>query len=153
MLSMNEPSQQDFQQLEQAFFQMKRRMDLEWTKENDIGINAMQARILIRLFEDGPQKASAVAEQLCITAGAVTGIADKLIEMEYLERVRDLDDRRVVYLVLTDKGRELVQRLKVRRAQISEMMFAGMTLSDVQELTRLFHQIIANMDGAKGKEE
>ena len=146
---MDNQRQEDFLQLEHTFTQMKRRMDAEWARENDLGINAMQARILVRLFEEGPQKASAIADKLQITAGAVTGIADKLIDLQYLERERDVEDRRVVYLVLTEKGQQLVERLKVRRAAIMEMMFTGLSPDDVRELTRLFNQVIANMDAVK----
>ena len=146
---MDNQRQEDFLQLENTFTQMKRRMDAEWARENDLGINAMQARILVRLFEEGPQKASAIADKLQITAGAITGIADKLIDLQYLERERDVEDRRVVYLVLTEKGQQLVERLKVRRAAIMEMMFKGLSPDDVRELTRLFNQVIANMDAMR----
>lgn len=146
---MDNQRQEDFLQLEHTFTQMKRRMDAEWARENDLGINAMQARILVRLFEEGPQKASAIADKLQITAGAITGIADKLIDLQYLERERDVEDRRVVYLVLTEKGQQLVERLKVRRAAIMEMMFKGLSPDDVRELTRLFNQVIANMDAMR----
>jgi DNA-binding MarR family transcriptional regulator len=146
---MDNQRQEDFLQLEHTFTQMKRRMDAEWARENDLGINAMQARILVRLFEEGPQKASAIADKLQITAGAITGIADKLIDLQYLERERDVEDRRVVYLVLTEKGQQLVERLKVRRTAIMEMMFTGLSPDDVRELTRLFNQVIANMDAVK----
>lgn len=146
---MDNQRQEDFLQLEHTFTQMKRRMDAEWARDNDLGINAMQARILVRLFEEGPQKASAIADKLQITAGAITGIADKLIDLQYLERERDVEDRRVVYLVLTEKGQQLVERLKVRRAAIMEMMFTGLSPDDVRELTRLFNQVIANMDAVK----
>ena len=142
--------QQDFFQLEHALTQVKRRMDVEWARENHVGINAMQARILVRLFEEGPQKASAIAEKLQITAGAITGIADKLMDMQYLERERDVEDRRVIYLVLTDSGQKLVERLKEKRSAIMEMMFAGLSHDDVRDLTRLFDQVISNMDAAKG---
>jgi len=146
---MKDQRQQDLLQLENAFIQMKRRMDSEWTKTNGFGLNGMQARILIRLFEDGSQKASSLAEKLLVTAGAITGIADKLIDMEYLERERDLEDRRVVNLVITEKGKAVVQKLKDKRAEISEMMFTGLSEDDVHQLTRLFNQIIANMDRAR----
>ncbi|MFC5652935.1 MarR family winged helix-turn-helix transcriptional regulator [Paenibacillus solisilvae] len=146
---MDKQRQEDILQLEHTFTLMKRRMDAEWARENDLRINAMQARILVRLFEEGPQKASAIADKLQITAGAITGIADKLIDLQYLERERDVDDRRVVYLVLTDQGTQLVERLKERRTAIMEMMFTGLSQEEVRELTRLFNKVIANMDAVK----
>ncbi|MBW7473819.1 MarR family transcriptional regulator [Paenibacillus oenotherae] len=149
---MTNERQQEIFALERVFIQVKRRMDCEWNKEN-IGLTAIQGRILIRLFEDGPQKASVLAEKLYITAGAVTGIADKLLDMGLIERERDMDDRRVVYLVLVEQGRELVEKLRAKRAAIMDMMFAGLSTEDVSELTRIFNQIITNMDEANVEEK
>ncbi|MCQ6558494.1 MarR family winged helix-turn-helix transcriptional regulator [Paenibacillus mendelii] len=148
---MSEMDQHDLAQLERSFIQMKRRMDSEWSKGN-YGLNALQGRILFRLFEDGPQKASALAEQLYITPGAVTGIADKLLEMELIERDRAEDDRRVVILSATEAGGELAQKLREKRRAVSEKMFSGLSSEDVRELTRLFDKINQNMDAANAQE-
>ncbi|UVI31952.1 MarR family winged helix-turn-helix transcriptional regulator [Paenibacillus spongiae] len=149
---MSEMDQHDLALLERSFIQMKRRMDSEWTKGNYRGLNALQGRILVRLFDDGPQKASALADQLYITPGAVTGIADKLFEMNLIVRERAEDDRRVVILTVTKAGAELAEKLKSRRKLISEKMFSGLSNEDVRELTRLFEKINANMDAANALE-
>jgi len=142
---------QEYTQLEQSFAQLKRRMDSEWSKGNFLGLNVMQARILVLLNEDGPQKASVLAEQLYVTPGAVTGIADKLLEMKLIDRDRAEDDRRVVMLTITEPGRELVQKIKVKRAALSSMMFSGLEAEEIQELTRLIEKMIVNVDLAKSQ--
>jgi len=143
---------QEYTQLEQAFAQLKRRMDSEWSKANFLGLNVMQARIVVLLNEYGPQKASALAEQLFITPGAVTGIADKLLEMKLIDRDRAEDDRRVVMLTITEPGRELVQKIKAKRAVLSSMMFSGLEPEEIQELTRLIEKMVVNMDMAKNQD-
>jgi len=142
---------QEYTQIEQAFTQLKRRMDSEWSKGNFLGLNVMQARIVVLLNQYGPQKASAIAEQLYITPGAVTGIADKLLEMKLIDRDRAEDDRRVVMLTITESGRELAQKIKTKRAALSSMMFSGLEPEEIQELTRLIEKMIVNVDIAKGQ--
>ncbi|MFD0716525.1 MarR family winged helix-turn-helix transcriptional regulator [Paenibacillus sp. GCM10027626] len=145
--------QEEYAQLEQSFIRMKRRMDSEWSKSNFHGLNPMQGRILVRLCEDGSQKASALAEQLFITPGAVTGIADKLLELGLIARDRAEGDRRIVMLSITEKGRELVQELKKTRSAISAMMFSELSTGEIRELTRLIEKIIVSMDTANERRE
>ncbi|MBB3108207.1 DNA-binding MarR family transcriptional regulator [Paenibacillus phyllosphaerae] len=149
---MTDREQQELKQLDHAFIQLRRRMDAEWTKGSSQGLNALQARILVRLNEDGPQKASSIAEQLFVTPGAITGIADKLMEMGLIVRERAEEDRRVVLLSVTDEARQIVRNLKEKQREIRDKMFSGLSRQDVGELTRLLMQINRNMDEAnKGK--
>ncbi|WP_226035205.1 MarR family winged helix-turn-helix transcriptional regulator [Aquibacillus saliphilus] len=50
--------------------------------------------------------------KLCVTSGASTGIADKLESLDLIERQRSKVDRRVVTVVLSKKGENLVQDKK-----------------------------------------
>ncbi|MFB9330940.1 MarR family winged helix-turn-helix transcriptional regulator [Paenibacillus aurantiacus] len=145
---MTDNGHEEWMELDQAFIQLRRRMDAEWTRMNAFGLNPMQARILVRLTEEGALKASVLAEKLFITPGAVTGIADKLIEMGLLERERAQDDRRVVFLSVTEEGRSIVKTLKEKRMVITTKMFSGLSAVDIRELTRLLNRISLNIDEA-----
>ena len=63
--------------------------------------------ILLRLNEVGvttPRKL--VTDKIC--AASITGIADKLIKLGFVERERNETDRRSVSLNIAEKGRVLV---------------------------------------------
>ena len=46
---------------------------------------------------------------MMVTVSNLTGIVDRLEEKKLVTRKRDENDRRVVHVVLTDKGRQGVQ--------------------------------------------
>lgn len=49
---------------------------------------------------------SAVARKLRITAGSLTTSMNSLVKKKYVERRRSEQDRRIVYISLTEKGRK-----------------------------------------------
>lgn len=49
---------------------------------------------------------SKTAQRLSITIGALTTAVNVLVKKGYLKRGRDVKDRRIVYLFLTEKGKE-----------------------------------------------
>ena len=49
--------------------------------------------------------ASEVARELHLTPGSLTATIDRLVKKGYVERIRGNDDRRVIRLGLTKKGR------------------------------------------------
>lgn len=69
----------------------------------DISNNDMHIIEAIGLGND--RTMSAVARQLGITAGALTTSVNSLVKKKYAQRSRCEEDRRVVYISLTEKGR------------------------------------------------
>lgn len=59
-----------------------------------------------------------LARRCMITPATLTGVVSTLVKAGYLRRERDAEDRRVVWLTLTESGTERVRRL---RAQIREI--------------------------------
>ncbi len=63
-----------------------------------------------------------IARSLGVTTAAATGIVDRLVKSSYVQRVYDSDDRRIIKIRLSPKGRELVQRVnKSKRQNIIEV--------------------------------
>ena len=129
--------------LDEAFRQLKKLIAAEWDKESIGGLGVTQARILIILSESGPLKASALAEMLFVTSGAVTGLADQLIELELIRRERPESDRRVVMLDITPTGQQLVEAIHNKRIGIMERLVVDLEEPEVTELTRLIRKIVS----------
>jgi DNA-binding MarR family transcriptional regulator len=109
-------------------------------------------RMLTILAQSGAQKASALAEQLLITSGGVTGIADRLIELGYIKRERGEQDRRVVMLDITDEGLKCVNLIETVREKLMLKLFDGMSENDMAQSLRLFDLMRGNLEAA-GKDE
>lgn len=52
-----------------------------------------------------PKNMSAIARELSVTVGTLTIAMNSLVKKGYVERTRGKEDRRVVYISLSDKGR------------------------------------------------
>lgn len=60
--------------------------------------------VLAKLQQHGPQMQSELANTLGLTPGAMTSIANKLIDKNLAVRKYNASDRRIIYLQITDEG-------------------------------------------------
>ena len=69
-----------------------------------------QALVLNVLAEEGPVPISTLAERTGSANSTVSGIVDRLEKLELAKRERSENDRRVIYVSVTDKYRALRKR-------------------------------------------
>ncbi|QNG58290.1 MarR family transcriptional regulator [Bacillus sp. PAMC26568] len=60
--------------------------------------------VLRILLDQRQQNVSQIAEKLSVSSSHITAVSEKLIHKGYLSRVRAEDDRRMVFLTLTESG-------------------------------------------------
>lgn len=71
---------------------------------SDHGISAIELKGLFRIASAGSLTPKQLAEQLSMTNGAITGISTRLVAAGLLQRVAHPNDRRSLYLELTEAG-------------------------------------------------
>lgn len=81
---------------------------------------------------------SETAKQMCIKKQNMTYMADKLTEEGLIKRVPDINDRRVTNIIITDKGREYVEKWQKNRI---EEMRQNFTCFDDDDLERLLESV------------
>ncbi|MFC6331510.1 MarR family winged helix-turn-helix transcriptional regulator [Paenibacillus septentrionalis] len=140
-------------QLDEAFRELRVTINTYWSRSSVHGIGITHGRLLTIIANEGALKASHLADRLHITCGAVTGLADKLIEQGLIERKKDESDRRVVLLSLTDQGRKRAEEIKEIRKNLMLYMFANMSRDEMElglELfTKLQHNLFTFLDPEK----
>lgn len=72
-------------------------------KLNDLSVTEIHTIEAIGMYK--PRTMSEVAGDLGITVGTLTTAINNLVKKEYVERQKDENDRRVVKIVLTKKGK------------------------------------------------
>nr|WP_243864302.1 MarR family transcriptional regulator [Paenibacillus castaneae] len=132
--------------LDESFRQVRRLINSEWNTHNVHGLGMTHGRMLTILANTGPQKASALAEQLLITSGGVTGIADRLIELGYIKRERGDKDRRVVMLDITEEGMKNVELIETVRKELMLKLFRGMSAAEMEKGLSIFERMSRNME-------
>lgn len=89
------------------------------------GMTPLMHYLLMQLC-GGPQSMSLLARGMQITKQQMTVMADKMIAMDIVRRVNDPNDRRVVLLEATEKGRELLMESHRKTGEHFSRMFEEM---------------------------
>ncbi|MBM7692514.1 DNA-binding MarR family transcriptional regulator [Peribacillus deserti] len=79
-------------------------------------INGNEFSVLRFLYIAGPQKASAISQDLKVSASHITNVTDILVKKGYITRKRTDNDRRIVKIALTKEGEELYQEMAEKRS-------------------------------------
>jgi DNA-binding MarR family transcriptional regulator len=76
----------------------------------DQQLTVPQLVCLLAIQEQEPLTATSIAKRIHLSASTVVGIVDRLAAKGLLVRERDSEDRRVVNISLSDKGKEVAGR-------------------------------------------
>jgi DNA-binding MarR family transcriptional regulator len=98
------------------------------------GLTPSQLAVLAVLDRDGPTTLGALAESERVAPPSITRVVAKLEEQGMLLRERDADDRRVIRVALTAKGRNL---LAASRRKKTEWLAARLQQMSASELARV----------------
>lgn len=86
---------------------------IEVCRERRITPNQMAC---LSVLERGPLLMTGISEALRQTTAAATGMIDKLEQMRLVERYRTAEDRRVVWVKMTERGGAVLDELRRRLA-------------------------------------
>ncbi len=75
------------------------------------GVTVAEWAFLRVLYDAAPSAPSALAARMGMTKGAITKLAQRLIDKDLVARDADPDDGRAQFLTMTAKGRALVPKL------------------------------------------
>jgi DNA-binding MarR family transcriptional regulator len=88
--------------LKQVMDAMRQNVELHF---KEMGLTGPQGMLVGTLAHCGEMKVSDLSEKLGLSNSTVSGIVDRLEKQDLVERVRSEEDRRVVYVCLSDKFR------------------------------------------------
>lgn len=82
-----------------------------------------------------------IGAKMMVTVSNLTGIVDRLEEKKLVLRRRDENDRRVVHVVLTEKGSKLYKNTIPRFEKSIAQIFAGLGREQQKELSALLRKL------------
>ncbi len=101
--------------------------------------------IVMKLHETGPLSQSALVEVALDDGPNVSRLVERLVVAGFVERTEDPDDRRARVLALTRQGKARARRLAGDVRAEREIVFAGVSDSDLATLTSVLDQVDANL--------
>ncbi len=115
---------------------------------------SLEQFLLLRLlYAKGPIRASEIAEQLLVHKSAITVRVEKLVKKGLIERQRDENDRRNVYLRLTENGRSLYESLEKNINQFVEAIVSDIPEKEMEVFLNVYEKIADYIENYReGKE-
>ncbi len=98
--------------------------------------------LLRQLYDTNAIAPSALAEQMGLTRGAVTKLADRLLTKGLVIRVANPSDARAQTLALTSQGRALVPELAVLADQNDAEFFDHLSVGERKHLENVLKDLI-----------
>jgi DNA-binding MarR family transcriptional regulator len=113
MANMVHPSQ-DFDTDVQEFWEILSKMIRSFVafERHEIfccGVTMSQCSTIMAIGRGGKMTMNALSEWMSLATSTMTRIVDNLVRDGYIERTQDDQDRRVVHVSLTEKGKEMYQ--------------------------------------------
>lgn len=98
--------------------------------------------VMAALYRAGdPLKMSDLSHQLLVSNGNATAVVERLEKDGLARRTQGTDDRRVVTVALTGRGRAEFERWAAGHAAEVDALFAGLGAQDLDALRDLTHRI------------
>ncbi|WP_170922906.1 MarR family transcriptional regulator [Enterococcus sp. 7F3_DIV0205] len=108
--------------------------ELKKSQFNDLSITEMHTIEAIGMYKK--KTSSEVAKELSITVGTLTVAINNLVKKGYVERLRSEDDRRVVKLGLTKKGKLLFRVHQHFHREMVKRILNGMDKAEEKALLK-----------------
>lgn len=86
-----------------------------------------------------------LAKQSMLTTGAMTNRVDRLEERGLVERQPDPEDRRALYVALTDRGMDLIDRAVEIRSKEANRIVSSLEESEKIELGHLLRKVVTTI--------
>jgi DNA-binding MarR family transcriptional regulator len=105
------------------------------------GLTPPQFYVLATIGYAGGLPFGEIGAKMMVTVSNLTGIVDRLEEKQLVLRKRDLHDRRVVHVVLTDKGAKLYKSTIPLFEKSIAGIFATLNKPQQKELSALLRKL------------
>ena len=124
-------------------------------------INKSHISVLFTLSKNDKMTMTSICKALVITKPNATVLVDRLVNLGFVERETDKNDRRLVYIVLTKEGKSFIENCKNNlRTKIKEILLLyskkdliklNEALSIIKKLSDKLNDVYINNEQVKEK--
>jgi MarR family transcriptional regulator, organic hydroperoxide resistance regulator len=105
------------------------------------GLTGPQLTVVKMLEQIGDLSLSELSEKIRAQNSTVTGIIDRMEREALVVRERSKEDRRVVFIRLTPKGRELAREIPVEPMEIFRSALESLSAQEMRDLMRIMTKV------------
>ena len=108
----------------------------------DITPEAADALMVIQHFDGLPQKK--LADILGKDKASITRLLNSLVKCQLVERIQDLEDRRIIRAHITEEGKAVFQKILPKLHALSDLALADINEHDFNILLQTMATIVRN---------
>ena len=97
------------------------------------------------LYRRGNLTMGELSEAVSVPFSTATRVASWFVDTGYAERLSDPDDRRVVRLALTDRGRRVNEAVQRHMAENVSRLLSALTAEEQETLVGLVRKVVNNL--------
>ena len=127
-----------FKILMQTSKNIQDQIKLEISKSN---LNITEFSVLETLYHKGQQTIHQIGNSILISSGSMTYVIDKLEKKDLLKRTDCPNDRRAIFIVLTPKGEDLMDKIMPEYQEFINHMFDSLNTEEAGMLVELLQKI------------
>jgi DNA-binding MarR family transcriptional regulator len=117
----------------------------------EYGLTSSQYNVLRILRGEGkPMPCLEIGERMIQVVPAMTGLLDRLEKQGLVRRERCTEDRRVVYVELTEKAKELLSQMDEPVDELHKQLMGHLTRPELKELSRLLEKARLSVRKSEG---
>lgn len=132
-----------------AVEQMNNDNIMEFTKAFRHSLGISPILVLAELKSKGPQKQAELAETVGYTKGAMTSIADKLVQLEMAKRLYDENDRRTIRLEITTTGFQALKEAQTIGEDVFTKLFDPLSEEEIRQYLLIQEKILQGIQNRK----
>jgi MarR family transcriptional regulator, 2-MHQ and catechol-resistance regulon repressor len=110
----------------------------DMTKNN---LNITEFSVLEVLFHKGKQTIQQIGNSILVSSGSMTYVVDKLEQKSLLKRHPCPEDRRVIYVTLTEDGINLMKNIMPKHKEFVDYAFNSLNSNELENLVRLLEKV------------
>ena len=108
---------------------------------DDYNLNPSEFAVLELLYHKGKQPIQKIGQKILLRSGSMTYVVDKLEGRGLLERVTSLEDKRIIYIVITPTGEELINDIFPKHEQHIKKLMSGLTVDEQNQAIDLLKKL------------
>jgi MarR family transcriptional regulator, 2-MHQ and catechol-resistance regulon repressor len=108
---------------------------------NKSDLNITEFSVLETLYHKGQQTIHQIGNSILISSGSMTYVIDKLEKKDLLKRTDCPNDRRAIFIILTPKGEDLMDKIMPEYQEFINHMFDSLNTEEAGMLIKLLQKI------------
>ncbi len=150
---MEEPFRTINQKLDRLMWEMWELEERLIVAEGYTDLTNNDMHVIEAIGPDQESQMSVLAEDLHITVGSLTTAVNSLVKKGYAKRRRGEEDRRVVFVSLTEKGKQAYKRHEDYQRQTTLEILKGLDKEELQVLIKTMDAVSEFSEDYEGRRE